>query len=61
MLEWCYGDCVMVECYVYGCELICVVMGDVVFGVMEIVLKVNMFYDYDLKYVVGGFEYIFFV
>lgn len=54
------GDEVFVECYVLGWELIVVVMEDWVFVVIEIILNM-IFYDYEVKYVVGGFDYILLV
>lgn len=51
--------CVMVEIYVLGCELMIVVLGDWVFGVIEIVIL--GWYDYDVKYKFGGLCYVIFV
>ena len=56
--EWRYGDRVMVERYIYGRELTCGVMGDVVLGVTEVVPQGHSFYDYDSKYVKGGSKHV---
>ncbi|MEN0087204.1 MAG: D-alanine--D-alanine ligase [Pseudomonadota bacterium] len=58
---WPYGDMVMIEKYVAGRELTCVVMGDVALGVTEIIPTGDdpkAFYDFDAKYVPGGSEHI---
>lgn len=52
--EWTYGETVMVERFVHGRELTCVVMGDVALGVCEITTEGHAFYDYDSKYMPGG-------
>lgn len=56
--EWQYGDRVMVERFVHGRELTCLIMGDVALGVTEIVPVGHGFYDYDSKYVAGGSNHI---
>lgn len=52
-------DELMVEDYVDGCELICIVMGNCVLMVMDIII--DSWYDYYVKYVEGGFCYEVFV
>jgi D-alanine-D-alanine ligase len=52
-----YGDHVMVERFVPGRELTCAVMGNVAFGVIDIVPKVG-FYDYKAKYQPGGSAHV---
>ena len=56
--DWPYGDTVMVERYVPGRELTCAVMGEEVFGVIDIVPTGGAFYDYDAKYRPGGSVHI---
>lgn len=51
--EWNLGDEVMVERYIAGRELSCAVMGDEVFGVVDIIAN-TQFYDYEAKYAAGG-------
>jgi D-alanine-D-alanine ligase len=55
--DWAYGDQVIVEKYIAGKELTCAVMGDQVFGVIEIVPTVR-FYDYEAKYAPGGSKHL---
>src|SRR5689334_14904732 len=55
--DWAYGDQVIVEKYIAGKELTCAVMGDQVFGVIEIVPAVR-FYDYEAKYAPGGSKHL---
>jgi D-alanine-D-alanine ligase len=52
--QWPYGERIMVERYVAGRELTCVVMGDVALGVTEIITPGQGFYDFDAKYRPGG-------
>jgi D-alanine-D-alanine ligase len=56
--DWPYGDQVLVERYIPGRELTCGVMGDRALPVIEVVPKVEMFYDYDAKYAPGGSEHL---
>lgn len=59
--DWPYGDIIMVEKYVAGRELTCVVMGDVALGVTEIIPTGDdpkAFYDFDAKYVPGGSDHV---
>lgn len=51
----------MCEKFICGCEFMCVVKDNEVFGVIDIVMQGQEFYDYDVKYVEGGLKYIFFV
>ena len=51
--EWNLGDEVMVERYIAGRELSCAVMGEEVFGVVDIIAN-TQFYDYEAKYAAGG-------
>jgi D-alanine-D-alanine ligase len=55
--DWVFGDQVLVEPYISGKELTCAVMGDKVFGVIEIVPTVK-FYDYEAKYAPGGSKHL---
>jgi D-alanine-D-alanine ligase len=55
--DWQYGERVMVEKYIPGKELTCAVMGDQVFGVIEIV-PATKFYDYEAKYAQGGSKHL---
>jgi D-alanine-D-alanine ligase len=55
--DWAFGDEVLVERYVAGRELTCAVMGEEVFGVIDIVAEVG-FYDYHAKYARGGSRHI---
>jgi D-alanine-D-alanine ligase len=55
--DWAFGDSVLVERYVAGRELTCAVMGEEVFGVIDIVAEVG-FYDYHAKYAAGGSRHI---
>ena len=55
--DWAFGDQVLVEPYIPGKELTCAVMGDKVFGVIEIVPTVK-FYDYEAKYAPGGSKHL---
>jgi D-alanine-D-alanine ligase len=55
--DWVFGDQVLVEPYIPGKELTCAVMGDKVFGVIEIVPTVK-FYDYEAKYAPGGSKHL---
>jgi D-alanine-D-alanine ligase len=55
--DWAFGDQVLVEPYIPGKELTCAVMGDRVFGVIEIVPTVK-FYDYEAKYAPGGSKHL---
>lgn len=56
--EWKYGDRVMVERFIFGRELTCLVMGDVALGVTEILPVGHSFYDYDSKYAPGGSKHV---
>jgi D-alanine-D-alanine ligase len=56
--EWHYGEDVLVERYIYGRELTCGVMGDVAFGVTEVLPQGHNFYDYDSKYAAGGSKHV---
>lgn len=56
--DWPYGDLVMVERFVAGRELTCAVMGEEVFGVIDIVPKAGAFYDFAAKYRPGGSVHI---
>ena len=56
--DWPYGDIVMVERFVYGRELTCAVMGDVAFGVTEIIATDGGWYDYEAKYADGGSKHV---
>jgi len=55
--DWAFGDQILVEPYIPGKELTCAVMGDRVFGVIEIVPTVK-FYDYEAKYAPGGSRHL---
>jgi D-alanine-D-alanine ligase len=55
--DWAYGERVIVEKYIAGKELTCAVMGEQVFGVIEIVPTVR-FYDYEAKYAPGGSKHV---
>lgn len=55
--DWTLGDKVLVEPYIPGKELTCAVMGDRVFGVIEIVAATK-FYDYEAKYAPGGSKHV---
>ena len=55
--DWAFGDQILVEPYIPGKELTCAVMGDRVFGVIEIVPTVK-FYDYEAKYAPGGSKHL---
>ncbi len=55
--DWAFGDQILVEPYIPGKELTCAVMGDKVFGVIEIVPTVK-FYDYEAKYAPGGSKHL---
>ncbi len=48
--SWPYGERIMVEKYVGGRELTCMVMGNVAMGVTEIVPDAGGWYDFDAKY-----------
>jgi D-alanine-D-alanine ligase len=53
--EWRYGEELLAERYVAGRELTCGVMGDKVFGVIDIRPAAALqFYDYEAKYAPGG-------
>lgn len=56
--EWRYGDQVLVERYIHGRELTCGVMGDMAFGVTEVLPTGHAFYDYDAKYAAGGSKHV---
>ncbi|MTH97926.1 D-alanine--D-alanine ligase [Roseibium sp. RKSG952] len=56
--DWPYPDVLMCEKFIRGRELTCAVMGDRVFGVIDIVPKGHSFYDYDAKYLEGGSKHI---
>ncbi|MGF7161355.1 D-alanine-D-alanine ligase [Rhodoligotrophos appendicifer] len=49
---------VMVERYVAGRELTCAVLGERALGVIDIVSKAGVFYDYTAKYAPGGSHHI---
>jgi D-alanine-D-alanine ligase len=55
--DWAYGDRVILEKFIPGKELTCAVMGDQVFGVIEIMPTVR-FYDYEAKYAPGGSKHV---
>jgi len=55
--DWAFGDQILVEPYIPGKELTCAVMGDRVFGVIEIVPTVK-FYDNEAKYAPGGSKHL---
>jgi D-alanine-D-alanine ligase len=55
--DWKFGETVMVEPFIPGKELTCAVMGDKVFGVIEIV-PATKFYDYEAKYAPGGSKHL---
>jgi D-alanine-D-alanine ligase len=55
--DWKLGELVMVEPYIPGKELTCAVMGDQVFGVIEIIANTK-FYDYEAKYAPGGSKHL---
>ena len=53
--DWSPDDEVMVERFIHGRELTSAVMGDEVFGVIDIVPAEGLeFYDYEAKYAPGG-------
>lgn len=57
--QWRYGDELLVERYVPGRELTCVVMGNKVLDVCEILPEHGYkFYDFNAKYDVGGSKHI---
>jgi D-alanine-D-alanine ligase len=54
--DWAY-ERLIVEQFIPGKELTCAVMGDEVFGVIEITTELA-FYDYEAKYAPGGSRHI---
>jgi D-alanine-D-alanine ligase len=58
-LDWKYGDDILVEPYIAGCDLSCAVIGDRVLDVCEILLEEGpSFYDYDSKYIFGASRHV---
>ena len=55
--DWAYGERLIVEKFIPGKELTCAVMGEQVFGVIEITTDLA-FYDYEAKYAPGGSKHI---
>jgi D-alanine-D-alanine ligase len=55
--DWAYGERLIVEQFIPGKELTCAVMGEQVFGVIEITTELA-FYDYEAKYAPGGSKHI---
>jgi D-alanine-D-alanine ligase len=55
--DWKLGDLMLVEPFIPGKELTSAVMGDQVFGVIEIIANTK-FYDYEAKYAPGGSTHI---
>lgn len=51
--DWKLGDLMLIEPFIPGKELTSAVMGDQVFGVIEIIANTK-FYDYEAKYAPGG-------
>lgn len=57
--QWRYGDELLIERYVPGRELTCVVMGDKALDVCEILPESGyQFYDFNAKYDIGGSKHI---
>ena len=56
--DWPFGDRVLCEPFIPGKELTCAVMGDEVFGVIEIEAVAARFYDYESKYAPGGSRHL---
>ncbi len=56
--DWPFGDRVLCEPFIPGKELTCAVMGDEVFGVIEIEAVAARFYDYKSKYAPGGSRHL---
>jgi D-alanine-D-alanine ligase len=56
--DWPFGDRVLCEPFIPGKELTCAVMGDEVFGVIEIEAVAAGFYDYESKYAPGGSRHL---
>ena len=56
--DWPYGDALLAEKFVAGKELTCAVMGERVFGVIEIQPVSEAFYGYDAKYAKGGSRHV---
>jgi D-alanine-D-alanine ligase len=56
--DWPFGDRVLCEPFIPGKELTCAVMGDEVFGVIEIEAVAAHFYDYESKYAPGGSRHL---
>jgi D-alanine-D-alanine ligase len=56
--DWPFGDRVLCEPFIPGKELTCAVMGEEVFGVIEIEAVAARFYDYESKYAPGGSRHL---
>lgn len=56
-IDWPYGDFVLVERFIPGCELTCGIMGDDAMAVTELRPK-SGFYDYANKYTEGFTEHL---
>src|SRR6201997_1457501 len=57
IIDWCFGNEVLVERFVPGRELTVAVMGDRALGGCEIVPR-GSFYDYTAKYTAGGSDHL---
>jgi D-alanine-D-alanine ligase len=55
---WHFGERFLLEEYIPGRELVVSVLNDCALGVMEIIPKQSMFYDYETKYTDGLAEHI---
>jgi D-alanine-D-alanine ligase len=55
--DWAFGEVLLAEPFIPGKELTSAVMGDQVFGVIEIVPTAR-FYDYEAKYAPGGSKHL---
>lgn len=56
--DWKYGDEIIIERYIKGKELNVAIVGDKALGVIQVVPKHSLFYDYKSKYTAGMTDYI---
>lgn len=55
---WEYGNEVIIERYIKGKELNVAIVGDKALGVIQVIPKHSLFYDYKSKYTAGMTDYI---
>ncbi len=56
--HWQYGEEVIIEQYIKGQELNVAILGQKALGIIEVIPKESLFYDYKSKYTSGMTDYV---